>query len=128
MTVIAWSAMVGKTLTAAAQLAKENIDVEVVDPRGIRPFDFEAVSTSIRKTGRVLLVHEAPTVGGPAGEVAAMIAEKLLGYLEAPIVRVGGADVPMPQSVYLEPYAIPQVLDIANAARALLGRPQLTES
>lgn len=121
LTIVAWSAMVGKALEAAQRLAGEGIDAEVIDPRGVRPFDFDGVLASVRKTGRLLLAHEAPVVGGPAGEVAAVVAERALMYLEAPIKRVGAADVPIPQHVALEQMVIPQVDDIVHAARDLFG-------
>ena len=117
VTVVAWSVMVGKALEAANRLAHEGVDVEVVDPRGIRPFDFETVIDSVRKTGRLVLAHEAPVVGGPGGEVAAVIAERALMHLEAPIRRVGAADVPIPQSSLLEKAVIPQIDDIVSAIR-----------
>jgi pyruvate/2-oxoglutarate/acetoin dehydrogenase E1 component len=119
ITIVAWSAMVGKTLDAAKRLAAQGIEAEVIDPRGVRPFDFDTVIDSVRKTGRLLLAHEAPVVGGPGGEVAAVVAERALMFLEAPIKRVGAADVPIPQSSFLERLVIPQVEDIITAAREL---------
>lgn len=121
LTIVAWSAMVDKALQAAERLADEGIDAEVIDPRGVRPFDFDGVIASVEKTGRLLLAHEAPVVGGPAGEVAAAVAERALMYLEAPIKRVGAPDVPIPQNVTLEQLVIPQVDDIIEGARALFG-------
>lgn len=120
ITIVAWSVMVGKALEAAKRLAADGIDAEVIDPRGIRPFDFDAVINSIRKTGHVILVHEAPVVGGPAGEVAAVIAERALTYLEAPIKRIGAADVPIPQNASLERFVVPQVEDIVATAREIV--------
>ncbi|MDB6087890.1 MAG: Transketolase, central region [Gammaproteobacteria bacterium] len=121
VTVVAWSAMVPKALEAARQL-KGEIDLEVVDPRGIRPFDFEAVLTSVRKTGRLVIAHEASVVGGPGAEVAAVVAEKAILHLEAPIRRIGAADIPIPQSSFLERWVIPQVDDIINAVRETSGK------
>jgi acetoin:2,6-dichlorophenolindophenol oxidoreductase subunit beta len=118
VTVVAWSAMVPKALEAAKRLAGA-VDVEVVDPRGVRPFDFEAVLASVRKTGRLVLAHEAPVVGGPGGEVAAHVAEHALMHLEAPIKRVGAADVPIPQSSQLERLVVPRVDDIVAAIRSI---------
>jgi pyruvate dehydrogenase E1 component beta subunit len=111
--------MVPRALQAAEQLAAEGISVEVVDPRGIRPFDKATILTSVEKTGRVLLVHEAPKIGGPSAEVAAMIAEEALSSLEAPIKRLGAPDVPIPQSVYLEQFIVPSCDDIIAAIREL---------
>ncbi len=119
VTIVAWSAMVGKALEAATKLASEGIDVEVIDPRGIRPFDFDTVINSVRKTGRLLIAHEAPVVGGAGAEVAAVIAERVLMYLEAPIRRVGAPDIPMPQSASLERFVVPGVDDILAAAREI---------
>jgi pyruvate/2-oxoglutarate/acetoin dehydrogenase E1 component len=121
VTVVAWSAMVPKALEAAERMQGE-IDVEVVDPRGIRPFDFETVLASVRKTGRLVIAHEAPVVGGPGGEVAAVVAERAILSLEAPIRRVGAADVPIPQSSLLERWAIPQVEDLISAVRETCGK------
>jgi len=118
VTVVAWSAMVLKALEAASRLAGQ-IDVEVIDPRGVRPFDFATLLESVRKTGRLVIAHEAPVVGGPGGEVAAYVAEKALMHLEAPIRRVGAADVPIPQSSLLEPWVLPQVEDIVDAVRSV---------
>ena len=120
VTVVAWSVMVGKAMRAATQLAAEGIEIEIVDPRGVRPFDFDAVIESVSRTGRLVLAHEAPIVGGPGAEVAAVVAERALMYLEAPIRRVGAADVPIPQSSLLEGAVIPQVEDILAAVRAVV--------
>jgi pyruvate/2-oxoglutarate/acetoin dehydrogenase E1 component len=120
LTIVAWSVMVNKTLDAAERLAGEGIEVEVIDPRGVRPFDFDAVLASVKKTGRLMLVHEAPVVGGPGAEVSAVVAERALLFLEAPIKRVGALDVPMPQNAFLEQMVIPQVDDIVEAARQLV--------
>jgi pyruvate/2-oxoglutarate/acetoin dehydrogenase E1 component len=125
VTIVAWSAMVGKALEAANCLAAEGIEAEVIDPRGIRPFDFDTVINSVRKTGRLLIAHEAPVVGGAGGEVAAVIAERALMYLEAPIRRVGAPDVPMPQSAYLERFVVPRVDDIVAAAREIASSAQV---
>jgi len=118
VTVVAWSAMVPKALKAAATLAAQGIEVEILDPRGIRPFDFDRIVESVSKTGRLVLAHEAPVVGGPGAEVAAVVAERALMYLEAPIRRVGALDVPIPQSAMLEKSVIPGVDHIVAAVRA----------
>jgi pyruvate/2-oxoglutarate/acetoin dehydrogenase E1 component len=125
VTVVAWSVMLGKALEAAKQMAGDGVDVEVIDPRGVRPFDMDAVLESVRKTGRLVLAHEAPVVGGPGGEVAAVVAERALMHLEAPIRRVGAADVPSPQSAALEQTVIPQVEDIVAAVRAVTSSASL---
>lgn len=118
VTVVAWSAMVPKALKAAAKLAEQGIEVEILDPRGIRPFDFDRIVESVSKTGRLVLAHEAPVMGGPGAEVAAVVAERALMYLESPIRRVGALDVPIPQSALLEKSVIPGVDHIVVAVRA----------
>lgn len=120
LTIIATAIMVKKSLEAAEQLAKEGIDVEVVDPRTLRPLDTESIVNSVKKTGKVLIVHEAVKTGGFGGELAAVIAEsEAFGYLEAPILRLAGREVPIPYNRNLEAAAVPQVEDIIVKAREL---------
>jgi acetoin:2,6-dichlorophenolindophenol oxidoreductase subunit beta len=121
VTVIAWSRLVLSALEAADQLEKEGISIEVIDPRGIRPLDTETILASIQKTGKVVLAHEAAKTGGPGSEVAAIIAEQALDYLEAPIKRVAAPDVPIPQSSYLEQFIVPTAADVCNAVRSLVS-------
>ncbi|MEQ8765190.1 MAG: alpha-ketoacid dehydrogenase subunit beta [Planctomycetota bacterium] len=96
VTVITYGATVPLCLEAAEQAKGEDIDVEVVDLRTLVPLDTETLLESVAKTGRVVIVHEAPKTGGFGGEVAAVIAEKAIEYLESPIVRVAGFDTPVP--------------------------------
>jgi len=92
----------------------------VIDPRTLKPLDVETIVSSASKTGRVLIVHEAPVTGGFGGELAAIIAEsEAFDYLDAPIRRLAGRDIPIPYNRTLERAAVPQVEDIVNAARAL---------
>lgn len=120
LTIIATAIMVKKSLEAAEVLAGEGIDVEVVDPRTLRPLDTETVVNSVKKTGKVLIVHEAVKTGGFGGELAAVIAEsEAFGYLEAPILRLAGREVPIPYNRELEAAAVPQVDDIVAKAREL---------
>jgi len=120
LTVVATSIMVLRALAAAEALAGEGIDLEVIDLRSLKPYDAPTVVASVKKTGRLLVVHEAPRIGGFGGEIAAMVAESpAFAYLEAPIVRLGGADVPIPYNPRLEKAAVPQVEDIIAAARQL---------
>jgi len=120
LTVVAYSIMVPRALEAAEQLATEGIEVEVVDPRSLKPLDKETIVRSVSKTGRVLIVHEAPVTGGVGGELAAVIADsEAFYYLDAPIRRLAGRDVPIPYNRTLERAAVPQVEDIVAAARAL---------
>jgi len=119
VTVIAWSRMVGESIRAAEELAAEGIEVEVVDPRGLRPLDLDTILESVAKTGRVVIAHEAPKTGGAGGEMAAIIAEEALEYLESPIIRVAAPDVPLPQSRYLQRYLIPTAASVMEAVRRL---------
>lgn len=120
ITLIALGGMVQPALTAAEQLAaQQHISVEVIDPRTLVPFDKETVLTSIQKTGRVMIVHEAHRRGGPGAEIAAMIAEEAVQWLDSPIVRVAAKNVPLPYSPVLEQYVLPSVSDIVQAAKNL---------
>lgn len=120
LTIIATAIMVKKSLEAAEQLAEEGIDVEVVDPRTLRPLDTETIVSSVKKTGKVLIVHEAVKTGGFGGELAGVIAEsEAFGYLEAPIIRLAGREVPIPYNRNLETASVPQVEDILEKAREL---------
>jgi pyruvate/2-oxoglutarate/acetoin dehydrogenase E1 component len=120
LTVIAYSIMVPRALEAAAQLSGEGIELEVIDPRSLKPLDKEAIIRSVSKTGRVLIVHEAPTTGGFGGEMAAVVAgSEAFDYLDAPIRRLAGRDVPIPYNRTLERAAVPQVEDIVAVARTL---------
>ena len=120
LTIIAWSNLVPVSLEAAEVLARDGVSVEVVDPRGINPLDMDTILGSVRKTGRVVLAHEAGVTGGPASEVAARIAEHALDYLQAPIRRVGAPDIPMPQSLRLEQLVVPGVADVVAAIKEIL--------
>jgi pyruvate/2-oxoglutarate/acetoin dehydrogenase E1 component len=100
VTIIAWSKMVVDSLEAADDLEKEGIQAEVVDLRTLNPLDLETILTSVKKTSRVVIVHEACKTGGFGGEVAALIMENAFDYLDAPVERVTGLDTPIP---YAEP-------------------------
>jgi pyruvate/2-oxoglutarate/acetoin dehydrogenase E1 component len=120
LTIIAYSIMVPRALEAAEQLSTEGLEVEVVDPRTLNPLDTETIVRSVSKTGRVLIVHEAPVTGGVGAELAAVIADsEAFDYLDAPIRRLAGRNVPIPYNRTLEAAAVPQVGDIVAAARAL---------
>jgi acetoin:2,6-dichlorophenolindophenol oxidoreductase subunit beta len=123
LTIIALSIMVPRALAAAARLAQEGIEAEVIDPRTLQPLDEQTLVDSVRKTGRVLIVHEAVQTGGFGGEIAARLAaSEAFYYLDAPIMRLGGAGVPIPYNPRLEKRATPQEEDIYQAALRLLGR------
>jgi acetoin:2,6-dichlorophenolindophenol oxidoreductase subunit beta len=120
LTIIATSIMVQRALDAAHLLAAEGIEAEVIDPRTLKPLDEEPIIASAARTGRVLIVHEAPKTGGFGGELAAVIAGSRAFYqLKAPIARLAGRDVPMPFNRTLERRAVPQVEDIMAEARRL---------
>lgn len=120
LTIVATAIMVHKALTAAATLADEGIDAEVIDLRTVRPMDRDTVLASVRKTGRLLCVYEGVKTLGVGTEVSAMVAESdAFDYLEAPIIRLGGAECPIPYNPELEKAAVPQVPDILDAARGL---------
>lgn len=119
-TVVAWGPMVLEALAAAAELAAEGIELEVVDPRTLVPLDEEAILASVRKTGRALVVHEAVVRGGVGADIAALIQEKAFDWLDAPVKRLGSAHVPMPYAVPLERAALVRAPEIAAAARALV--------
>ncbi len=119
VTVVATMAMVPRVLAAAQQLEREGISVEVVDPRTLRPLDEETILASVAKTNRLVIAHEAWRQGGFGAEVAAMVVEKGFDDLDAPIVRVGALDVPMPYNDELEREVIPSQERIAEAIRKL---------
>jgi 2-oxoisovalerate dehydrogenase E1 component len=121
-TIVATSIMVSRSLEAAETLAQEGIDLEVIDLRSLKPYDAPTVIESVKRTGRLLVVHEAPLIGGFGGEIVAMVAQSpAFAYLEAPIMRLGGADVPIPYNPKLEKAAVPQVENIVDAARQLVN-------
>ena len=122
ITVVAGNVMVPRVLKVAKKLAQEGIEVEVVDPRTLRPLDVETIASSVRKTGRLLVVHEACQTGGWAGEVMASIASTpAFDYLDAPMRRLAGADVPIPYNRNLERAAVPQEEDIEREIRAIIA-------
>ena len=120
ITIIATSIMVSRSLEAAEILAEEGIDIEVIDPRTLRPLDTETLIKSVKKTGKLLIVHEAVKTGGFGGELAAIIAEsEAFGYLDAPIQRLAGREMPIPYNRTLELNTVPQVNNIVERAREL---------
>jgi pyruvate/2-oxoglutarate/acetoin dehydrogenase E1 component len=120
VSIITYAATVWKALEAAEQLEKEDgLSVEVLDLRTLLPMDDEAIIATVKKTNRVLIVHEDTRTGGVAGEIAARINEHAFEWLDAPILRVTAADVPLPFAPPLEDYVLPQVADIVSVARRL---------
>lgn len=121
LTIVATSIMVHKSLDAATILAAEGIEAEVVDLRSLRPMDTATLIDSVQRTSRLLCVYEGVKTLGIGAEVSAAIAEsEAFDYLDAPIMRLGGAEVPLPYNPELEKAAVPQVADIVAAARALV--------
>jgi len=121
LTIVGSSIMALRATAAAERLAHEDIDVEVVDLRSLRPIDFATIASSVRKTHRLLIVYEGVKTMGIGAEISAMIAESdVFEYLDAPIARLGGADVPLPYNPVLEKAAVPQEEDIVAAGRRLV--------
>jgi len=121
-TVVAHSRMVLFALSAAEKLAEEGIEVEVIDPRTLKPLDTATIVESVKKTGRLIVVSEGVRTGGFASEVAARIQEEAYDYLDAPILRVTTEDVPIPYAMELELEAIPQERDIIQAVKSVVYR------
>jgi pyruvate dehydrogenase E1 component beta subunit len=121
LSLIATSAMVKRSLEAADRLSAEGIEVEVIDPRTLSPLDDTPIIQSVCKTGRALVVHEAPQTGGFGGEIVARIAaSEAFDYLEAPVRRLAGLDIPIPYNRTLEQHTVPQVATIAAEVRKLV--------
>ena len=119
VSIITYAATVWKSLEAAEELEKDGISVEVIDLRSLAPLDDEAIISTVKKTNRVLVVHEDTRTGGIAGEITARINEMAFEWLDAPVLRVTAADVPLPYSPPLEDYVLPQPADIVKAVRRL---------
>jgi pyruvate dehydrogenase E1 component beta subunit len=121
-TIVAYARMVAVALAAADRLAEQGVDAEVIDLRSLRPWDSETVLESVRRTGRALVVEEAWRTGGFGAEVASVIQEEVFDYLDGPVGRVGGVEVPMPYARDLERAAIPSEETVAQAVLDALGR------
>jgi pyruvate dehydrogenase E1 component beta subunit len=122
VTIVAWSMGMSYALKAADELAKENIAAEVIDLRTLRPMDTETVLASVKKTGRLVTVEEGWQQSGVGAEVAARVMERAFDYLDAPVARVSGKDVPMPYAANLEKLALPSVAEVVAAAKAVCYR------
>ncbi|MEN8143509.1 MAG: alpha-ketoacid dehydrogenase subunit beta [Gemmatimonadota bacterium] len=122
LTLVTYGAMVYKAGDAAERVASEDgAQIEVIDLRTLRPLDTDSIVNSVRRTGRLLIVHEAPGFGGFAGEITAQVSEQAFEWLDAPIRRVTALDTPVPYAPTLEDYYLPQEEDIVAAARWLLA-------
>lgn len=122
ITVVTYSRMTYMCLEAAEQLAKEGIDMEIIDLRTLKPLDFDVIAESVKKTFHALVVHEACLTGGFGGEIAARIGEELFDYLDAPVTRIGAKDVPIPFNQVMENFVLPQVSDIVEGVKKVLNR------
>jgi pyruvate/2-oxoglutarate/acetoin dehydrogenase E1 component len=120
VTVVATGLMVNRAKAAAARLAEESIFAEVIDPRTLFPLDLDCIVNSVKKTGRCIIVHEANKRGGIGAEIAAQIMERAFDYLDAPVERLAGLDIPIPYAPHLEKAAVPQEDDIVRAVRRLV--------
>jgi pyruvate/2-oxoglutarate/acetoin dehydrogenase E1 component len=119
VSIITYGNMVHESRRAADRLAEDGIDAEIIDLRSLMPLDEEAILTSVRKTNRLLIVHEDTRTGGIAGEIAMRVSEKAFEWLDAPMLRVTALDTPVPYSPPLEDYYLPQVDDIMTACEYL---------
>ena len=122
VTIISWSNGMSYALKAADELAKEGIEAEVIDLRTLRPMDTDTLVASVKKTGRAVTVEEGWQQNGVGAEIAARLMEHAFDYLDAPVARVSGKDVPMPYAANLEKLALPSVAEVVEAAKAVCYR------
>src|SRR6202453_4038387 len=122
VTIVSWSNGMSYALSAADELAKEGIEAEVIDLRTLRPMDTDTIVASVKKTGRAVTVEEGWQQNGVGAEIAARIMEHAFDYLDAPVTRVSGKDVPMPYAANLEKLALPSVAEVVEAAKAVCYR------
>jgi len=121
LTIVTYGAMVHKSVEAAETLSDEGVSVEVIDLRTLLPMDEEAIIDSVKRTGKLLVVHEDTRTGGIAGEIAMRVSEQAFEWLDGPMLRVTAIDAPVPYSGSLEDYFLPQTDDVLKAARYLAG-------
>ena len=122
VTLVAWSIGMTYALKAADELAKENISAEVIDLRTLKPMDSETIIESVKKTGRLVTIEEGWKQSGVGAEIATRVMEEAFDYLDAPVARVTGKDVPMPYAANLEKLALPSVAEVVEAAKAVCYR------
>jgi pyruvate dehydrogenase E1 component beta subunit len=122
VTIVSWSIGMTYAVKAAEELAKEGIDAEIIDLRTIRPMDTDTIIASVQKTGRCVTVEEGWPQSGVGAEIAARVMERAFDWLDAPVMRVTGKDVPMPYAANLEKLALPNVGEVIQAAKAALYR------
>jgi len=121
LSIISYAAMIHVALEAAELLSKEGIEIEVLDLRTVSPLDREAIAETVRRTNKVLILHEHARTGGIAGEISAIINEEAFDSLDGPIVRLTSLDSPVPFSPPQEEYFLPQLSDVVREARKLLA-------
>jgi pyruvate dehydrogenase E1 component beta subunit len=122
VTLVAWSMGMTYALKAADELAKDNISAEVIDLRTLKPMDSDTIIESVKKTGRLVTIEEGWQQSGVGAEIAARVMEHAFDYLDAPVARVSGKDVPMPYAANLEKLALPSVAEVVEAAKAVCYR------
>ena len=122
VTLVAWSMGMTYALKAADELAKDNINAEVIDLRTLKPMDTDTIIESVKKTGRLVTIEEGWQQSGVGAEIAARVMEHAFDYLDAPVARVSGKDVPMPYAANLEKLALPSVAEVVEAAKAVCYR------
>jgi pyruvate dehydrogenase E1 component beta subunit len=122
VTLVSFSMGMTYALKAAEELAAAGIEAEVIDLRTLRPMDTDTIIESVKKTGRIVTVEEGWPQAGIGAEIAARVIEHAFDYLDAPIMRVSGKDVPMPYAANLEKLALPTVADVVEAAKAVCYR------
>jgi pyruvate dehydrogenase E1 component beta subunit len=122
VTIVAWSMGTTYALKAADELAKDGISAEVIDLRTLKPMDIDTVVLSVKKTGRIVTVEEGWRQSGVGAEIAASVMAQAFDWLDAPVVRVTGKDVPMPYAANLEKLALPSVAEVVQAAKEVCCR------
>jgi pyruvate/2-oxoglutarate/acetoin dehydrogenase E1 component len=119
-TVVSIGGVLPNVMQAAEELARAGISIEVIDPRTLVPFDSATIVKSVQKTNRVIIVHEAHRRAGPGAEIAAILAEEAIGYLDAPIIRVATKNVPFPYNPDLEQFILPTATDVVQAVQGVV--------
>jgi pyruvate dehydrogenase E1 component beta subunit len=120
VTMVAWGTLLTKTLNAAQTLAGEGIEAEVIDPRSLRPLDIDTIIASVKKTGKLVVAHEAMKTCGVGAEIAALVQEKAFDHLDAPIQRVATPDVIIPVNRTLERFVLPQEDSVVAAVKSIV--------
>jgi pyruvate dehydrogenase E1 component beta subunit len=122
VTIVSWSIGMSYALKAADELAKDHISAEVIDLRTLKPMDIPTIIESVKKTGRIVTVEEGWRQSGVGAEISASMTEQAFDYLDAPVTRVTGKDVPMPYAANLEKLALPSVAEVVEAAKSVCYR------